>query len=113
MVSEEIKKSIKEAKTALDSIDTLGETSYDICDGILLNIKAFIHDPEIKKLIDEHETKTFQEFRNRYDKAAKELQNKGPMANWREAADRYIKLRHWKSLEMLSFYDKLSKEHDI
>ena len=47
MVSKYVIDSINGAKDTLDNVEKLGETAYDICDGILLNIKGFLHDEKV------------------------------------------------------------------
>ena len=113
MKSRRVEDSITNAKAALDSVEQNGELAYDICDGILTNIKAFIHSPEIWDKINKHENSVHQEFTRRLNKANEELKQKPPMEIWQDGMSKYMKLRHWKSLEMLNFFDKLSKEYDI
>ena len=113
MVSKHVTDSITDAKNALDNIEQLGETAYDICDGVLQNIKGFIHDETVWNKIQTHENKVHQEFKIRLKKANEELKNMEPLLAFRDGMKKYMKLRQWKSLEMLNFYDKLSKEHDI
>ena len=65
------------------------------------------------KKINEHENNVHKEFGLRLSKARSDLKDEDPMFSWQKGMERYMKLRHWKSLEMLSFFDKLSKEYDI
>ena len=113
MVSKYVSDSITEAKNALDNLQQLGGTAFNIADGVLLNIKAFVHDDHVIQKIRTKESQVETEFNRRIKKANDELKDKGPMYSFNTASDKYWKLRHWKSLEMLNFYDKLSKEHDI
>jgi len=112
-VSKQISDSITEAKAALDQVEELGKTSYDICDGMLNNIKAFVHDDAVWKKINDHEEKIHKDFKKRLDDARAKLKDRDPIYAWNDGLKFYMELRHWKSLEMLSFWDKLSKEHDI
>ena len=113
MANKEITDSLLEAKDALDRANELGRIAYDICDGILLNIKAFIHDEDIWKEVNEHEMKLHKEFQKRIGEAREKLKTKDPLYAWNDGLQYFMELRHWKSLEMLNFMDKLSKEHDL
>ena len=113
MSNEYIIDSIASAKNSLDSLDQMGEIAFDMCDGSLMNIKAFIHDEAIKQKIIEKEKSVNQEFQKRMNKANQDLNTKGPLYAWRDGMKKYYKLRHWQSLEMLNFYDKLCREHDL
>jgi len=113
MVSKRVTESLTNAKSALDTLKENGELAFDICDGILTNIKGFVHDEIVWGKINKHEEKVHQEFQRRLKKANEELKQRPPMDTFNEGMERYLNLRHWKSLEMLNFYDKLSKEHEI
>ena len=113
MVSKQISDSITEAKAALDRVEELGTTSYDICDGVLNNLKAFIHDDVVWKKINDHEEKVHRDFKRKADDARSKLKTRDPIYAWNDGLKYFMELRHWKSMEMLSFWDKLSKEHDI
>jgi len=113
MVSKPVSDSINEAKAALDQRETLGKTAYDICDGVLTNVKALVHDDEVWKKINAQEEKVHKEFKTKMNKAREKLKNIDPLYAWSEGMTYYMEMRHWKSLEMLSFWDKLSKEYDI
>jgi len=112
-MSKMIEDNIKEAKDSLNQAEQIGEIAYDICDGKLTNIKGFIHDENIWKKITEHEQKVFKEYSSRITKAKMDLKDVDPLFAWKPGMDMYMKLRHWKSLEMLNFYDKLVKEYGI
>ena len=113
MASKQIKDSLSEARNALDQDESLGKIAYDICDGVLNNNKAFIHEDVVWKKINEHEEKVHKEFTKRLIEAREKLKNSDPIFAWNDGMNFYMKLREWKSLEMLNFWDKLSKEHDI
>lgn len=113
MVSQMMEKSINDAKAAVDTAEQLGRTAFDIADGILTNSKAFVHDDVVWKKINEHEEKVHKEFTKRIDKARKELEGGDPLYAWEDGMEYYLKLRRWKTLEMLSFWDQLSKDHDL
>jgi hypothetical protein len=84
-----------------------------MCDGKLSNLKSFIHDETIWKKVNEKEEKVFREFNKKKDEAKTKLKDIDPLIQWRTGAGFYNDLRHWKSQEMLSFWDKLSKEYDL
>lgn len=113
MVSKPVNDSINDAKAALDQVETLGKTAYDICDGILTNVKALVHDDGAWDKINKYEEKVHKEFKGKIEKAREKLKNVDPLYAWNDGLNYYMELRHWKSLEMLSFWDKLSKEYDI
>ena len=113
MSNEYIIDSIASAKNSLDNLEQLGETAFDMCDGSLMNIKAFIHDESIKHKILDKEKQVNLEFQKRMEKTNEELKAKGPLYAWRDGMKKYYKLRHWRSLELLNFYDKLCREHDL
>ena len=113
MANKRIEESITEAKEALDSIDRLGRTAFDICDGVLENNKAFVHDKVVYEKIVKKEQEVYNEYQRRINEARTRLKNNDPYYQWGEGLEYYMKLRRWKSLEMISFWDRLSKEHDI
>lgn len=114
MVSKQISDSITKAKEALDRVAIdMGEVGFDICERILNNNKAFIHDKEVWKIIHEHEEKLYAEIKKKRDEALIKLKDKSPLDAYEEAAKYDMKIRDWKSKDLLSFWDQLSKEHDI
>lgn len=108
-----ITESITEAKNALDNIEQLGETGFNICDGVLMNIKAFVHDQDIWDNINEKEKQVHIEFQKQLEEARKKLKDMDPMFSWQKGMTQYMKLRQWKSMELISFFDKLNKEHEL
>jgi len=113
MTSEFILKNIKTAKEWLDKVGEIGETGFNQCDGILENLKAFIHDEVIWKKVQEKEEKIYKEFQKKSNEAKIKLKEVDSLLQWNEGARYYMELRHWKSMELLSFWDKLSKEYDL
>ena len=111
MVSKQISDSIKEAKEALDQVETIGRTAYDLCDGILNNIKGFVHYDIVWKKINDHEERVHRDFKKRTEIARVKLKDLDPLYAWNDGMKFFMELRHWKSLEMLNFWDKPSKEH--
>jgi len=113
MVSSKIEEGVNEAKEALDNIDQLGALAFDICDGKLSNNKAFIHDKNLMSKIEQKETMVYEEYRKRLIDARAKLKDVDPLYQWDDGLEFYMKLRRWKSMEMITFWDKLSKQHDI
>ena len=104
---------INEAKNALNQYPSIGEVAFDMCDGILNNIKAFIHTEDAWKELFAHEKKVNQEYTKRIADLNAELKDRPPMDVFKEATELYIKARAWKSTEMLNFYDMLTKKYDL
>jgi len=115
MTNQFILDNIKEAKEWLDKVNhpQIGESGFNMCDGILSNLKSFIHDENIWKKINDKEEKVFREFNKKKDDAKVKLKDVDPLFQWNEGAKFYANLRQWKSQEMLVFWDKLSKEYDL
>ena len=113
MASKRLEESIMEAKEALDNVETLGRTAFDICDGILSNNKAFIHDKILYDEIMNKERQVYEEYQKKIADARAKLKDSDPYYQWDEGLEYYMRLRRWKSMELLSFWDKLSKKHGI
>jgi hypothetical protein len=113
MTSEFILSSIKTAKEYLDKVGDIGEMGFNQCDGILSNLKSFIHDEVIWRKIQEKEEKVYKEFQKKTNEAKTKLKDIDSLLQWNEGARYYAELRQWKSIELLSFWDKLSKEYDL
>ena len=113
MVSNHVEENINDAREAINQYPAIGEAAFDLCDGILNNIKGFIHvDKEWEDLFD-HEKKVNIEYAKRINIINNELKEKPPMDIYKETKDRYIRARAWRSTEMLNFYDMLAKKYDI
>jgi hypothetical protein len=106
-----INEKIKEAADAINQAPQLGEAAYNIADGILGNLKAFIHDDKLWENITVFEKKTHVLFGKKLQDAKKELATKDPLFQWRYGMKYYMDMRHWKSLELLTYWDTLVKEH--
>ena len=77
------------------------------------NIKIYIHDEKVWEAINKHEKKVYAEFYKRMNNECEKLKDVKPFHSWSKYAEINLSLRYWRSQEMLNFYDKLSKEHDI
>ena len=116
LVSHIVKESIAEAKSWIDrkdSPDTDPVICFNMVDGILSNLKSFVHDQDVWLKIEQFEQQIHKDFQTRLNEARSNLEQEDPMFAWSKGLRFYIDLRTWKSQELLSFYDKLSKEHDI
>ena len=113
MTNEFILGNIKEAVNYLNRIEEIGEVAFNQCDGILSNLKSFIHDEIIWKKISEKEEKVYKEFQKKQNEAKAKLKDADSLLQWNEGAKYYMDLRNWKCNEMIAFWDKLSKEYDL
>jgi hypothetical protein len=113
MTSEFILSSIKEAANYLNKTEEIGEVGFNQCEGILGNLKSFIHDEIIWKKISEKEEKVYKEFQKKSNEAKVKLKDVDSLLQWNEGAKYYMTLRQWKCNEMLTFWDKLSKDYDL
>lgn len=109
MANKKLEESIVEAKEALDSVEQLGRMAYDLCDGILNNNKALVHDEKVFQKIQEKEKQVYDAYQKKIADARLKLKDIDPYYQWDEGLDYYMKLRHWKSMEMISFWDRLIK----
>ena len=113
MTNEFILDTIKEAANTLNKVDEAGEVAFNLCDGMLSNLKSFIHDETIWKKVTEKEEKVYKEFQKKSNEAKVKLKDVDSLLQWNEGAKYYMSLRQWKCSEMLNFWDKLSKEYDL
>lgn len=113
MVSENISQGITEAKNLIDQAPTSGKIAYDLADGILTNNKAFIHDQKVWDEITAFEQKVHIEFAKKIKEAREKIKQKDPFFQWQDGMKFYLELRQWKTMEMISFWDNLSKQYDI
>jgi hypothetical protein len=102
---------IKEAADTMDQAVQIGETAYNIADGILSNLKAFIHDDKIWKDLTTFEQKLHLEVQKKMDEARSKLKDTDVFLRWREGLKYSMDLRKWKTLELITYWDKLAKEH--
>ncbi|RLF35430.1 MAG: hypothetical protein DRN08_03065 [Thermoplasmata archaeon] len=107
MVSSIVENTLLNIKNLLDS----GE--YDACDRMLQDLKAFVHDPKVLDLIVEHVQKVQQEWQQKINEAKQKLEGLNALDHWEEGASYMLELRHWKTLEMLSFWNHITKQYDI
>jgi len=111
MSNEQVKNNLIKAEEALNSINELGETSFDICDGILDNCKIHINDQVIWDKVHKKERVVTEEYQKRKTEFAKKLKDQDPFYAWGDGMHYYLELRKWKSMEMLSFWNTLSKQN--
>lgn len=110
MSNKQVTENLGKAEDALNNLNELGETAFDICDGILDNCKVHINDVMLWEQVSKKEKEVTDEFKKRRQDATKQLAGKDPFYAWSDGMKFYLELRKWKSLEMLSFWTKLNKE---
>ena len=117
MVSKPINDGIVEAGNILNEVEGVAleqrKTLFDLADGILTNIKAFVGDPEAWKKINDKEERIHKEFTKRLNDARERLKTKDPLYQWQDGLSFMMELRMWKTREMLAFWDKLTKDYDL
>jgi len=117
MTSKIINDGIIEASNYLNEVEGLPleqrKAVFDLADGVLVNIKAFVSNPEAWKKINEYEERTHREFTKRLNETRSKLKDKDPLYQWQDGMAFMMELRLWKTREMIAFWDKLSKEYDL
>lgn len=113
MVNKSVEEGIMEAKDILDKVEQIGDVAYNICDGILSNLKVFVHDDKIMDEINGFEAKVIKQYNIKKKEFVEKLKAKDPLYQWQDGLKCYMELRQWKSMEMLSFWDRLSKRNEI
>ena len=115
MTSKIINDGILEASNYLNEVEGLPleqrKAVFDLADGVLVNIKAFVSNPEAWKKINDFEDKTFKKFAERLEEARSKLDNTDSLTQWQDGMAFMMDLRMWKTRETLAFWDKLSKDH--
>lgn len=106
-----IQEKIHEAADAMDQAVQIGETAYNLADGILSNLKAFIHDEKIWADLSRFEQKLNLQVQQKIEEARAKLKNSDPFLKWRDGLKYSMDLRKWKTLELITYWDKLAKEH--
>ena len=89
------------------------KTLFDLADGVLVNIKAFVSDEVSWKKINDYEEKTHKEFSKRLNDTRAKLKDEDPIIQWQNGLSYMMELRLWKTREMLAFWDRLSKSNDL
>jgi len=117
MTSKIINDGIIEASNYLNEVEGLPleqrKPVFDLADGVLVNIKAFVSNPEAWKKINDYEERTHKEFTRRLNDTRGKLKDMDPLIQWQSGMGYMMELRLWKTREMIAFWDKLSKEHDL
>jgi len=113
MTNEWIVEQLKIAKEALDRVPQLGEDGYNICDGILTNLKTFVTEDEVYKKIIAFEDKLFRDFKRKEREAREKLKGIDYLTSFSLGRNFYISLRQWKSTELLNLWTRLSKDYDL
>jgi len=113
MTNEWIVEQLKIAKEALDRVPQLGEDGYNLCDGILTNLKTFVTEDEVYKKIIAFEDKIFRDFKRKEREAREKLKGIDYLTSFSLGRNFYISLRQWKSTELLNLWTRLSKDYDL
>lgn len=108
---------ITEASNYLNEVEGIPleqrKTLFDLADGVLVNIKAFVSNEEVWKKINDYEVKTHKEFIKRLNDTRAKLKDDDPLTQWQNGLSYMMDLRLWKTREMLAFWDRITKQHDL
>jgi len=114
MTNKIIEDGIKDATEVLNEIEGLPleqrKGLFDLADGMLTNIKAFVNSSEAWKKINEFEEKIHKDFKNKLDEARKELEKQDSLTRWQDGLSYMMDLRMWKTRETLAFWNKLNQK---
>jgi len=117
MTNKIILDSLAEVNSYLNEVEGLPleqrKTLFDLADGVLVNVKAFVSNAEAWQKINEYEEKTHKEFNKRLAETRQKLKDEDPLIKWQNGLSYMMDLRLWKTREMLAFWDKLTKEFDL
>jgi RecA-family ATPase len=113
MTNEWIMGQLKTAKEVLDRVPELGEAAFNLCDGILSNLKTFVTDEKIWVTITTFEEKLYKDFKKKESEARAKLKDIDSLVQFNSGQEYYINLRKWKSTELLSLWNRLSKDYDL
>jgi len=113
MTNEWIISQIQTAKQCLDRVPELGEAGFNMCDGILSNLKTFITEDSIWNTITTFEEKLHKDFLKKENEARVKLKDIDSLVQFNTGEAYYINLRKWKSQELLNLWNKLSKDYDL
>lgn len=110
-MSDTIKDGIIEALNAANRAPEEGEKAFNTADGILSNLKALIQDDKIWQRIHDFEKKTTEAYAKEIEAAKEKLKDKDPMFAFNYYGAENLRLRAWKTSELIKFWDKLTKEY--
>jgi hypothetical protein len=113
MTNEWIMTQIQTAKECLDNVQEIGEAGFNMCDGILSNLKTFVTEESIWNTITAFEEKLYKDFRKKENEARVKLKDIDSLVQFNTGETYYINLRKWKSQELLNLWTKLSKDYDL
>jgi hypothetical protein len=113
MTNEWIIGQIQLAKECLDRIPEIGETGFNICDGVLSNLKTFITDENVWNTITTFEEKLHKDFKKKENESRAKLKDIDSLVQFNTGQEYYISLRKWKSQELLNLWTRLSKDFDL
>ena len=89
----------------------IDEEHYGEAVDILKNLIARVHDKETLQEITTHMKQVDEMYNKRYKEETD--RNGEPWRKYNEALTFLNDLNKWKAQELLKFFDKMSKEHDV
>lgn len=113
MTNEWISDQLKIAKEGLDKVTEIGEVGYNICDGILGNLKSFITDPTIYETVTKFEEKLYKDFKQKEIDARLKLKDIDALTSFNAGLQYYNNLRRWRSTELLNMWTRLVKDAEL
>jgi hypothetical protein len=113
MVADIVTEKMSMASGFLDRVAEMGFSSFSNCNAVLDEIKLFIHEPELRKLIDDKEWELIDLHSKQFEERTKALEKMGCYERFLMQSRISFELERWKCEQRLSFYDWLSKKYDI
>ena len=113
MTNEWILEQLRVAKEALDRVPQLGEDAFNVCDGILSNLKSFVTEDEAYRKIIDFEEKLYRDFKLKEREAREKLKGVDYLTSFNLGGRYYMNLRQWKSSELLNMWNRLVKDYDL
>lgn len=115
MTNEYIINEIKKAKDSLDSVNDprIGFTGFDICDGILTNLKIYVTDEKIYAQIIQFEEKLLKDYRLKQKESREKLKGLDMLTQYSVGEYHSAFLKNWKSTELLNLWTRIIKDYDL
>jgi len=118
MVSEPVSERLIEAGAYLDQAEKMGDNPQALgpliaCDGILENIKVFVHEDEPWEQIHTKEKDLNKIFWENFKKESEKLKDEGEYFKFLKQQKVEVHLMFWKCKQRLGFYDWLTQKYDI
>jgi len=118
MVSDPVNERMKEAGAYLDEAEKLGDIpetlpAFIACDGILDNIKIFIHNEKAWEEINRKEQELNTMFKKEFKEKIEKIKHEDEYMRFLKMRKIEIQIMRWKCKQRLGFYDFLTKKYDI